>query len=174
MLNFSCVSNHTHLPAACAFRSPRRAAELNAHHTRPGIPSAAFVVNHSTLWISGILSQAGAMPTSSHLKHIKAVATADNTTNLVFSLVFLSIWIRSPGNLRWHRTCPFPSPTAPLTFSESSSLGRHLPAAEQLSCRHLLNTMLSRPQTRSQNHNHSSEINVGVQKTLTVGRKTRR
>ena len=31
-------------------------------------------------------------------KHINAVATADNTTKLMFSLMFLSIWIRSPGN----------------------------------------------------------------------------
>ena len=162
MFNSSGVSNHTHLPAACAFLAPRRAAEFNAHHTRPGIPIAAFDVNHSTLWISGIRSHAGVMLKSSPLKHIKAVATAGNAGKSMFSLVFLNIRIRSPGKSRWHRTCLLPSPTAPLTFSESSSLGRHLPAAEQPSCRHLLNTMLSRPQPRSRNHNHSSEINLGV------------
>ena len=53
---------------------------------------------HSTLWTSGIQAQAVVVPKANHLKHIKAVATADNTTKLMCSLVFLSIWIRSPGN----------------------------------------------------------------------------
>ena len=78
-----------------------RTCHQRAHFWRPGellnsmrticahgYKAPHLYAKHGTLWTSGIQSQAGVVPKASHLKHIKAVATAGNTTKLMIHVVF--------------------------------------------------------------------------------------